>query len=119
MSLTFYDKNGTPVAYTNDGTHLFSFDGEPLAYFSGNNVYSFSGQHLGWFLDGWLRDHIGDAALFSQEAKGGPLKPLKELKPLKGIKAIKPIKGVKAIPPIKPIRGLNWSKLSGLEFFEP
>ncbi|RAS23615.1 MULTISPECIES: 4-fold beta flower protein [unclassified Pseudomonas] len=31
MSLDFYDRNGTPVAYTDDGEHIFTFSGRPVA----------------------------------------------------------------------------------------
>ena len=46
MSLTFYDSSGKPVAYTEDGTHIYLFSGEPVAYLDNESVYSFSGKHL-------------------------------------------------------------------------
>lgn len=118
MALTFFDRAGTPVAYTEDGQHLFSFSGQPVGYLHGEHVYSFSGKHLGTFEDGWLRDHVGGAALFSDSATGGPIKPIKKILPIKGVKQIKPIKGVRAIAPIKAIKSLSWSPLSGGQFFE-
>lgn len=118
MTLTFFDRNGAPVAYTDDGEHLFSFRGSPVGYLHGESVYSFSGQHLGTFEAGWLRDHAGNAALFSDDAFDGPIKPIKHILPIKSIKHIKPVKGIRQIAPIKPIKSLGWSNLSGEQFFE-
>ena len=117
MDRTFYDQAGAPVVYTEDGEHLYSFSGEPVGYYSGDSVHSFSGKHLGWCDDGWMRDHAGNAALFTEDASGGPIKPIKQIRPIKGIKQIKPIKGVREIVPIRPIKSLGWSSLSGLQFF--
>jgi hypothetical protein len=108
--IVFYDSNGSPVAYCDDGVHIYLFDGQPVAYFDRGQVYSFSGAHLGWFENSWLYDGSGNPALFSDGATGGPLKPIKQIKPIKGIKQIKPIKGIKQIAPIRPILSLSWSR---------
>lgn len=115
--LTFYNKYGKPVAYTNDGVDIYLFSGEPVAYVSGDSIYSFPGRHLGWFLNGWIRDHNGHAVFFSDIAQGGPLKPLKQLKPLKGLKQFKPLKGLRQLKPLKPIPTFFWSELSDEDDF--
>ncbi|HCP31946.1 TPA: hypothetical protein DIT45_01645 [Candidatus Acetothermia bacterium] len=51
--IDFYDHSGSSVAYTQDGIHIYTFSGEPVAYLDGDSVYSFSGEHLGWFEDGF------------------------------------------------------------------
>jgi hypothetical protein len=117
MSLTFFDRNGAPVVYTDDGEHIFMFSGQAVGYLHSGSIYSFSGKHLGTFENGWIRDHSGNAALFTQGAIGGPIKPIKHIPPIKGIKQTKPIKGVRQIAPIKPIKSLSWSALSGRHFF--
>ena len=117
MILDFYDKSGTPIAYSDDGEHIYTFGGKPVGYFSSGSVYAFSGKHLGRFENGLLRDNKGNVALFSQEASEGPIKPIKQIKPIKGIKQIRPVKGIKQIKPIKPISTLGWSPLSGKQFF--
>lgn len=117
MSLDFYDMNGNPIAYVDDGEHVYTFDGRPVAYLSGDSVYSFTGQHLGRFENGLIRDNHGGVAFFTDGSSGGPIKPIKKIKPIKGIKQIRPIKGIKQIKPIKPIAGLNWSQFSGNQFF--
>ncbi len=45
---TFYDESGSAVAYSDDGTHIYLFSGQPVAYFQRDSVYSFGGRHLGW-----------------------------------------------------------------------
>ena len=117
MALDFYDLNGRPIAYTEDGIHIYLFSGEPAAYLQDDSVYSYSGKHLGWLLDGWIRDHRGNAVLFTEKSLGGPIKPIRQLKPLKSIRNIRPIKSIRQIKPIKPIKSFNWSDLVGEEFF--
>lgn len=117
MSLDFYDQHGAPVAYSDDGEHIYTFGGRPVGYISGESIYGYSGKHLGRFENGLIRDNNGNVALFSQECSGGPIKPIKQIKPIKGIKQIRPIKGIKQIKPIKPISTLGWSAFSGEQFF--
>jgi len=85
MSLDFYDSQGRPYAYSDDGETIYSFTGVPVAYISDDSIYSFSGLHLGYFNDGIIRDRYGDVLLFTDGASGGPLKPLKMMKPMKSI----------------------------------
>lgn len=117
MSLDFYDSNGKPIAYTDDGEHIYTFSGRPVAYINQDSIYSFSGKYLGRLENGMIRDNDGCVALFSQNATGGPLKPVKQLKPLKGLKALKSLKGLKELKPLKPLSSSTWSRLSGEQFF--
>ena len=84
MSLDFYDSNGQPYAYTDDGETIYTFGGAPIAFIDGDSIYSFSGAHVAFFEDGQVWDHSGGVVLFTDQASGGPMKPLKALKPLKG-----------------------------------
>lgn len=117
MSLDFYDLNGNPIAYTDDGEHVFTFSGHPVAYFHDGSVYSFNGRHLGRFNNGLIRDNDGQVVFFSEAATGGPIKPLRKLKPLKGQKQLKPLKGLRSLRPLKPLDSMSWSALSGDQFF--
>jgi len=116
--IDFYDERGRPVAYTDDGTRIFTFTGRPAAYFDGESVYSFSGRHLGWFEDGWIRDNHGRCVFYTPNAQGGPVKPVQQVKPVKSIKSAMPIKAVRSIRPVKAVKSLSWSRLSGEQFFE-
>ena len=118
MELTLYDSAGRPVAYSDDGEHIYSFDGRPVAYFHDDSVWSFDGRHLGRFESGWVRDNQGNGAFFTESATGGPLKPMRELKPLKGLKQLRPLKALRQLRPLKPLNSLDWSKLSGEHFFD-
>lgn len=116
--MVFYDCNGTPVAYTEDGTHVYLFTGEPVSYFEQDAVYGYNGKQLGWFNNGWIRDLQGLCVFFSENASGsGPVKPIKRICPIKSIKQIKPIKSIREIRRIRPINQLAWSPLSGKQFF--
>ena len=118
IEITLYDQSGRPIAYSDDHAHLYYFDGTPVAYLNGEHVYSFSGDHLGYYINGWVFDHDGGRILFSAEAAGGPLRPLKLMTPLKGIKSVLPVKGIRTIPPVKPIPSLGWSDVNAEVFFE-
>ena len=117
MSFDFYDKTGRPIAYTDDGEHIYTFDGRPVAYLSDGSVYAYSGKHLGRFGNGLIRDNRGGVVFFTEGSSGGPIKPVRQIKPIKGIKQIRPIKGIKQIKPIKPISSLGWSAAPGSQFF--
>lgn len=41
MSLDFYDSNGRPYAYSDDGETIYSFTGIPIAYISDDSIFSF------------------------------------------------------------------------------
>jgi hypothetical protein len=116
--LTFYNNSGKPIAYTEDGEHIYLFNGTPVAYFSDDSVYGFNGKHLGRFTDGWIRDNSGRCAFYTNETTGsGPLKPLKQLKPMKSLKSLKPMKSMRQMRPMKPMNSLSWSSLSSELFF--
>lgn len=118
MALDLYSHSGEPIAYTEDGQHIYLFSGAPVAYLDGDAVYSFSGNHIGWFEDGWIRDLKGGCVLFTDGAQGGPVRPVKHVKPVKGVKHVKPVKGVKQVKSVKAIKSLSWSPLSGKQFFD-
>lgn len=118
MSLDFYDSNGRPYAYTDDGKTIYSFTGIPIAYISDDSIYSFSGVHVGYFNDGMVRDSNGDVLLFSGDASGGPMKPMKQMKPMKSMKQMKPMKGMKQMKPMRPMKTLGWSSYTPEDIFE-
>ncbi len=118
MSLDFYDSQGRPYAYSDDGETLYTFAGVPIAYIYEDSVYSFNGAHLGYFNDGIVRDSYGDSLLFTDEASGGPLKPLKMMKPMKSMKQMKPMRGMRAMRPMRPMNTLNWSSFKPEDIFE-
>ena len=118
MANVFYDLNGKPSCYTDDGIHLFDFSGNILAYIDGDSIFHFSGKHLGWFVDGWIRDHNGACVFFSETANNsGPLKPLKQLVPLKSLKQLLPLKGLKELKPLKALTSISWSNYGKEIFF--
>jgi hypothetical protein len=66
--LSLFDSTGAPVAYIAiaDDHTIYLWDGKPVAYLSpsgsdGWHVYGFAGDHLGWFEQGILCDHNGNA----------------------------------------------------------
>ena len=117
MSLDFYDSNGQPYAYTDDGETIYTFGGAPIAFIDGDSIYSFSGAHVAFFENGQVWDHSGGVVLFTNQASGGPMKPLKALRPLKGFKSLKPLKGSKALKPLKSLKSLGWSDATPEDIF--
>lgn len=117
--MTFYNNSGEATAYLDDDlTHIYLFDGTPVAYLVNNMVYGFNGHQFGWFENGWIRDLNGDCVFFTKDAFGpGPIKPIKKMNPIKSIKHIKPVKCVREIKRLKAISSLSWSTFSGKQFF--
>jgi hypothetical protein len=119
--MTFYDAKGKPVAYINDGVHIYLLSGKPVVYVDGASVYSYGGKHLGRFEGGWIRDNQGLCVFFTENASSGPMKPMRGMKPMKGLEGLKPLKGLKGLKEMKPMRPMvssSWSSLSGIQFFE-
>ena len=117
MDWTFYDTGGWPVAYCDDGRHIYAFTGHPVAYLEGDSVYAFNGQHLGWWDRGWIRDHHGGCALFTDAAIGGPSLPARHALPAKGFKNAPPPRAFKHVKPVRAADGAGWSLRSGPQFF--
>jgi hypothetical protein len=116
--LTFYDALGRPVAYCDDGRHVYEFSGLPRAYLDGDSVYAFDGQHLGWWDRGWIRDHQGACVFFTDAARGGPPTTARQASPAKGYKNIPPKPAFQHLKPAPVANSLAWSSRSGLQFFQ-
>ena len=115
--MIFYNSNGEPIAYSEDLDTIYLFSGEPVAYFYSGAIYSFKGHHLGWYENGWVRDHYGRCVFFTGDATGsGPVQPVKHVLPVKGVKRVKPVKCVRQIARIKAVKSLSWSQLSNKNF---
>ncbi|AVH39711.1 hypothetical protein AL532_27080 [Pseudomonas monteilii] len=117
MSLNFYDRAGAPIAYTDDGEHIFTISGRPVAYLYGGSVYSYQGRHLGVMAEGVIRDNSGHVAFFTKDARLGVTRPMIRLMPLKELKQLKPLKQLRQLRPLKPLNRMTWSQLSGQHFF--
>lgn len=115
--MEFFDKSGRPVVYCADGEHLFLWSGKPVAYLSSGRVYSFSGRILGWFEDGWLYDLRNRPALFSKDAVGGPMKPLRRMTPMKAMRSMLPMKSMKSMTPLRPVKSMSWSPVANVGYF--
>ena len=119
--VTFYDRAGRPTAWIGSNTDypsIFLFDGRPVAWISEDSIYAYSGKHLGFFQDGWIRDHHGKAVFFIHGAKGGPAKPARQARPARGARKARPARAARKSRPARAARTASWSELSGLMFFE-
>ena len=118
MWFDFYDRHGRPYAYADDGVHIYKYSGKPIAYIAGQSVYSYPGRHVGFFEDGMILDHRGDAILFTKLASGEPARPAKQFRPVKPIKLARPAKGPQAARPMRPARTGKWSSREPADLFE-
>lgn len=118
MPMTFYDRAGKPVAYTEDDVHIFLYSGHPVAYLYNGSVYSYSGRHLGTLRTGWIRDHAGECVFFTDDVmNSGPPLPAKLAKPPKLLKKPKPAKGRREAPPPRAEDSAEWSQHASETFF--
>ncbi len=117
MMIHFYDANGEPVAYCEDGVHIYLFSGVPAAYIEGDSLFDYEGRHLGWYENGWVVGDGGKSVCFTESAVGGIPRPLKKMAPLKSMKFALPMKKTRTLKPLKPMRSAAWSDMSSIEFF--
>lgn len=117
MSITFYDRNGAAVAYSDDDVHVFLFGGEPIAYLDAEALYSYRGELMGWFEDGWLRDKDGRCVAYSEEASGGPTLPEKRRRPKQSLKQTLPVQQRQDPRSLRPMHSSAWSTQSAKQFF--
>ena len=109
-----YDREGQVVGWKND-ENIYDLDGSHAAVRIKENVYGPSGEHLGLLLEGFFRDHRGDAVAFLSGAIGGPILPNPSIPPAPPMPAIPPIPAKPSIPPIPAIPSLDWG-ISWKEF---
>lgn len=115
----FYNEDGRAIAYIDsNGESIYLYSGEPVAWLSGESIYNYNGKYLGWFQQGWVFDCDGDRVFFTENSSGGPAKPARSARPARGARGARPARGAREVRPAKPVRSLNWSNLSGEEFFE-
>ncbi len=117
MSITLYSKIGSPIAYMEDDCHIFLFTGKTVAYIDGDSIYNYNGRHLGFFEDGWIKDHDGFYLFFTENATGGPNRAMQDIGPIKSEKSEIPNKNKKDAKPPKPENKEAWSKLKWQQFF--
>jgi hypothetical protein len=116
--MDFFDRQGFPVAYSDEQGHLFSFQGLALGYLDGDSVFNFQGRHIGWHAHGWIWDHSGCAVLFSNSAAPlGPMLPLKRNLPLRSAKHLPPFRGLQQQKPLKVPFSTLWSTRDQRSFF--
>ncbi|MEJ5272909.1 MAG: 4-fold beta flower protein [Spirochaetota bacterium] len=77
---------------------IYLWNGKPVAYLYKSSktihVYKFECKHLGWFENGIIIDHNGDAVDFIK----GALKIPTKFEPFKSFKQFKPLKGLRELP---------------------
>ena len=115
--MVFYDKYGNPLCYSEDFSHIYSYDGDPLGYIQNDRVWNYDGRYLGLFKNNWIIDRYGHYLFFTENSIGGLFKPFRKLAPLKSLKKLRPLKSIRELPPIPPITTLGWSNLDIHSFF--
>jgi hypothetical protein len=103
--VTLFNGKGKAAAYiaVEDGMTIYLWGGKPVAYLEpdkgggGFHIYGFNGKHLGWFVQGVVRDHDGDAACAVKEKMRTT-----DFEPFKAFKEFKPFKAFKEFAPFRP-----------------
>ena len=103
--ISLFNSKGNAVAYIamDDEMTIYIWDGKSVAYLEsdtgdkGFHIYGFNGKHLGWFVDGVVRNHDGDAACAVKERMNST-----ESEPYKAYKQYKPYKAYTQYAPYRP-----------------
>ncbi|WP_375456265.1 4-fold beta flower protein [uncultured Methylobacterium sp.] len=114
--IEFFDREGRPSAFCDDGRAIYHWDGRPAAIIDDDKVFSYSGRFVGWFSDGWISDAAGGRLLYEFDAVGGPVKPPRGTRTAKGQRGTKPPQGAREAAPPHPGPSTVWSEatFSGL-----
>jgi len=126
--LVFFDSHGQVVALkADDNDVLFRWNGTPVAILDdesvsdeSGSVYAFDGRHLGWFGDGWIRDHDGACVYYTDDARGGPVRPARgRTRRARGTPKAPRARGARQLPPPHRPNQRAWSTLAvGSAFFD-
>lgn len=113
--ISLFNSNGEATAYIDsedDDLTIYLWGGKPAGYLHKKSevfhVYGFNGNHLGWFIDGIIRDHDGDVVGATKDATS----MFTKYEPYKGYKAYKPYKSYKEYAPYKPYLSSSWSSMN-------
>ena len=109
-----FSANGEPQAYisfSEDEPAIYMWSGKPVAYLASRvggafNVYGFNGKHLGWYVNGVIRDHRGRPVCVVYRVVPNP-KP----QPPRSQKQLLPQKLPKQVAPLRPLYKRQWSPL--------
>ena len=120
--LVFSDSRGQVVALKDDDDDVvFLWSGRPIAIVDDESVsvYGFDGRHLGWFVEGWIRDHDGACVYYTDHATGGPVRPARRTRPKRGARKARPRRRARPAPPPRHPNQRIWSSLAvGGAFFD-
>lgn len=102
--VTLFNGSGKPEAYIalSEDMTIYLWGGKPVAYLKEDgadayHVYGFNGKHLGWFVNGVVRDHKGNGSCAVKEAMRNT-----EYEPYKSYKQYKPYKSYTEYAPYRP-----------------
>lgn len=107
--IEFFDREGRPAAFCDDGRAVYHWDGRPAAVIDDDKVFAYSGRFVGWFSDGWISDAAGLRLLYEFDAVGGPAKPPRGARTAKGQRGPRPPRGACEDAPAHPGPSSAWS----------
>ena len=109
--ISLLDASGEAVVYIvlDDEFVIYTWDGDAVAYLEGSvsdfdsmktmDVYGWNGDHLGWFFDGVVMNHHGDASCSIRERHPSP----GEWEYIKYMKYVQYLKYIQYTAPKKPV----------------
>ena len=100
--MDFYDRAGRAAAYSQDGEIIYDWNETPSAFIKDDKVYLYSGRIAGWLRNGWIFDLSGRAVMFSEDASGGPARPVRQARPVRGVRQVRPVRGVRQVAAARP-----------------
>lgn len=111
--IALLDVVNQPIAYCEDGVHVYLYSGEPVAYVFEDGLYGYHGKLLGWLGLGSVLDRSGLRACTTV-----PSTSLTGMPPWKGMKGMLPMQAGREWKPARPVATINgWSPLVGRAFF--
>jgi len=113
--VTLFSGKGKAAAYIaiDEEMTIYMWGGKPVGYLTpdkkggGFHIYGFNGKHLGWFVQGVVRDHDGDATCAVKDRMKST-----DFEPFKAFKEFKPFKAFKEFAPYRPAFSKSFSSVT-------
>jgi hypothetical protein len=105
------DWRGVPIAYIDDGTNAYRYDGRAFLYVDRDLVFTYPGRFVGWIVDGVIRGSNGDAVLVVDGSPSAPPHPPTSPEPRRTPHGSPPKRGQRTIPSLQAPFTSMWTHL--------
>lgn len=115
-----YNRFGKPIFRLLNNGRIITFPGVSKGFLKGDSLYNYNGKHVGWFVQGLVRDHQGHVVGFGEKVTDSthPYLPYKQYKPYAGYVQYEPYRPYLPYEPYRPYKSYSWSNIDLESIFD-